>query len=589
MKKLFCLLLAVALLAGCSAAVPAATEPTIPGLPFNTPVGEPVKYGRVADVYIPQTKLVNPPTVVQYVNSATGLPQPDKTPAVCILPIDQQLRVVDKDRVLISAQDFLALYRNCIIPAFLIDSEEEADALVGFLREQKLTDAYVLAAEKDAHLVRTVRETQQVIQGGLLMDEITNRRDALILANNSLAAVICTKQAMSAEDMQWFNSRLLSVWCEADSDLGYYTAAVSGWNGIICPIPSQVCEFYERFTQTTACGKSIPIGHRGVYGQLENTIPSFRSAMEEHGCTAVELDLRLSKDGHIVIMHDGTVDRTTNGTGMVKDLTLEELKALDVTIGNSNDTAKIPTFREVLEAFAGTGLVLACHINVQNDIMNRQFTALVEEFQCQDQIIAFIGYAGIYKCNYRSYPAGIGYAAGTEETLLDDVSDLSVLHNFQRNLLPNHMQPLFYSYNVGTDPVIIHGKPEFYYAMCARGYLNWHSTTTGNITVDNALLCKNGAAGALLNDLTITDNYFYYLQAEDLTLKAGQALPDHCLAIGQTANKELPCEYRLLDGTPLDAATLVPGTVTAVAVATLKTSSSLSYQILSTPFTITVE
>ena len=593
MKKAICLLLAL-LLAGCAAAPAAPTAETIPdphaGLSFDTAITEPVKYGAVAEVYFPETKLVNPPTVVQYITADTGLPQPEKTPAVCILPINWQMQVVDGEKMLINVHDFLALYRDRIIPAFLIDNMEEADALIGFLRQNKLTDAYVLAPEAQAHLVRYVRENYQVIQGALWVESISDRKEALTLANTSLAAVICTPQAMSPEDMQWFNSRMLSVWCCADSDASLYTAVASGWNGIIHPQPTRVMAFYERFTEPTVCGKSIPVGHRGVYGYLENTVHSLRLAMEEHGCTAVELDLRLSADGQIVIMHDATVDRTTNGFGKVSGMTLEQLRQLQVTIGSTTETAPIPAFREVLEAFAGTDLVLVCHINVYSDALMQQFGALIEEFGCQDQIIAFLEFGRDKTYNYRNCPAGIGFAAGTEESLLATASDGDVIANFQRALLPNHLQPLFYSYNTEADQAYIHGKPEFYYAMCARGFLNWHSTTTGNLTVDNTLLVKTGAAAALLNDLTLADGYFYYLQGEDITLSANEPLPETMLAIGQTEDRELPCTYLKLDGTPLEETDLSsPGTVTAVAVATPKSTTNKAYRIISTPFNITVQ
>ena len=71
--------------------------------------------------------------------------------------------------------------------------------------------------------------------------------------------------------------------------------------------------------------------HRGFCSQYpENTILAFQKALEE-GVDGIENDVQLSKDGHIVIMHDESVDRTTNGKGWVKDLTLAELKELDAS------------------------------------------------------------------------------------------------------------------------------------------------------------------------------------------------------------------------------------------------------------------
>jgi glycerophosphoryl diester phosphodiesterase len=97
----------------------------------------------------------------------------------------------------------------------------------------------------------------------------------------------------------------------------------------------------------------IIIGHRGARACApENTLRALEIGMECADC--VEVDVRRSRDGVAIIMHDATVDRTTNGTGMVGSLTREELKALDAGAGES-----IPTLREVVDFIAGRcGLVV---------------------------------------------------------------------------------------------------------------------------------------------------------------------------------------------------------------------------------------
>jgi glycerophosphoryl diester phosphodiesterase len=84
--------------------------------------------------------------------------------------------------------------------------------------------------------------------------------------------------------------------------------------------------------------------HRGASAEFpENTLAAFRRALEL-GADGIELDVHLSKDGYPVVIHDETVDRTTNGTGAVAEMTLEELQALDAGSGQ-----KIPTLSEVLD------------------------------------------------------------------------------------------------------------------------------------------------------------------------------------------------------------------------------------------------
>jgi len=88
--------------------------------------------------------------------------------------------------------------------------------------------------------------------------------------------------------------------------------------------------------------------HRGASAELpENTLPAFARAVEL-GADGIELDVHLSADGVPVVIHDESVNRTTNGTGNVAELSLDQLKALDA--GNG---APIPTLAEVLDLVGG--------------------------------------------------------------------------------------------------------------------------------------------------------------------------------------------------------------------------------------------
>ncbi|WP_328684973.1 glycerophosphodiester phosphodiesterase family protein [Streptomyces sp. NBC_01261] len=89
----------------------------------------------------------------------------------------------------------------------------------------------------------------------------------------------------------------------------------------------------------------LTIGHRGVMGlEPENTLRSFVAA-EQAGLDVIELDLHLSRDGALVVMHDADVDRTTDGTGPIAERTLGELRTLDAGRGE-----RVPVFEEVLDA-----------------------------------------------------------------------------------------------------------------------------------------------------------------------------------------------------------------------------------------------
>lgn len=88
------------------------------------------------------------------------------------------------------------------------------------------------------------------------------------------------------------------------------------------------------------------IAHRGASAAApENTLAAFGLAAEE-GAHGVELDVRLSADGNVVVIHDATVDRTTSDTGAVADLTTDQLRSLDAGMGQA-----IPTLDDVFQTF----------------------------------------------------------------------------------------------------------------------------------------------------------------------------------------------------------------------------------------------
>ena len=99
------------------------------------------------------------------------------------------------------------------------------------------------------------------------------------------------------------------------------------------------------------------VAHRAAfmeYGQIvlpENSIPSIEYAIEL-GVDMVELDIRATKDGHFILIHDDTLDRTTNGKGAVAELTLEQVKSVNLIDEATGEITphKIPTLREVYRA-----------------------------------------------------------------------------------------------------------------------------------------------------------------------------------------------------------------------------------------------
>ncbi|MDB6005176.1 MAG: Glycerophosphoryl diester phosphodiesterase [Prosthecobacter sp.] len=124
---------------------------------------------------------------------------------------------------------------------------------------------------------------------------------------------------------------------------------------------------FATLAQSNAEDVAMPVrglcAHRGAMTtHPENTIPALVEAVRL-GAHMIEFDIQLAKDGALVLMHDSTVNRTTDGKGKVSDLTLAEIKALDA--GSKLDPkfagTRIPTFEEALAVFP-TNVWLNCHL-----------------------------------------------------------------------------------------------------------------------------------------------------------------------------------------------------------------------------------
>lgn len=133
------------------------------------------------------------------------------------------------------------------------------------------------------------------------------------------------------------------------------------------------------------------IAHRGASAVApENTLAAFKLA-HQAGADGIELDVMLSKDNQLVIMHDDTVDRTTNGSGRVRDMTYAELKELDVGSHFSADFVgeKIPLLTQVYELL---GKKLLINVELKNyatpfDDLTAKVIELTEKFNLVDSII----------------------------------------------------------------------------------------------------------------------------------------------------------------------------------------------------------
>ena len=156
------------------------------------------------------------------------------------------------------------------------------------------------------------------------------------------------------------------------------------WVSVISPIV-QAADFFQPVTPPRPVQVMV---HRGLKcAAPENTIPAFQAAVEA-GFEWIEVDIRLTRDGYYVLMHDSSVDRTTDGSGAVAEMDLAAIQKLDAGSWFSPRFAKtrVPTFTETLDFCKGK-------INLYLDCKGKQDPAklvdVIQKAGMERQVVVF--------------------------------------------------------------------------------------------------------------------------------------------------------------------------------------------------------
>lgn len=172
-------------------------------------------------------------------------------------------------------------------------------------------------------------------------------------------------------------------------------------------------------------------GHRGAAGAApENTLVSFRRALEE-GATFLEMDVHATRDGEVAIIHDATVERTTDGNGAVRQMGLEEIKKLDAGYRFTADDGsthpfrgqgiRIPTLREFFAEFPHAAVTVEIK-ELPAPAMETLFD-VIEEFDSASQVLVAAEDDAVMRSaraviRARGLPVATGFSAGEIRALM---------------------------------------------------------------------------------------------------------------------------------------------------------------------------
>ncbi len=189
---------------------------------------------------------------------------------------------------------------------------------------------------------------------------------------------------------------------------------------------------------------SLSFGHRGFSGEYpENTLIAFAKAVE-CGADGIELDVHLTKDGEVVIIHDELLDRTTDGKGLVCEHTLVELKALDASYiyGDKVGRQEIPTLREYFELIHDADI--QTNIELKTGVIwypgiEEKVLKLIDEFGERERIIiSSFNHYSVMRMKELAPDMRYGFL---EESCIIDMAEYGAKHGVDA------LHPFFYTIN----------------------------------------------------------------------------------------------------------------------------------------------
>lgn len=379
-------------------------------------------------------------------------------PQAIIYKLDENLNLILEDSAIVTLDEAIAATQGKIMPVFDIHSEEIALKLVEYLNNKQYYDCFVSSG--DATLVKLVRSRIPNVSGVIDYQETFKNKASLSkedmiwiradMHQNFGTVAILPIRLCSHHNVQYLYDSIVNVWSALDSSSHseIYQGIVSGAIGVISNETETLFSIAAGgFKPSSMTRLPLNIGHRGLpVSAPENTIEGARLAYES-GADVIELDIYLTKDNEIAIMHDPTTGRTCDEDLHVESATLAELKQLYVNKGfEDNDTynkCRIPTLEEYLAEFQAKDIRLFIEVKSGKENIIPLCKNLINEYGMHDQV-SFISFSGNQLANLNKYypEATTGYllsgVLGESSSQEDMLNVMRTVGQYNATLNPNY-------------------------------------------------------------------------------------------------------------------------------------------------------
>ena len=436
--------------------------------------------------------------------------------------------------------DMTAVFKTCkkkgIVPTVHITSNSEADAVLSAITSANLRD--VNAVSESAEVIGYIREKSVFVRTGLIVDlqqsTLTSAEANEIRKSvRSAPATFCiiestnaTKQAVSE-----LQELAVGVWVRVASApstdefiIEAMKAVTSGANGIISDSANEITKVINQNLAENAMTRTpIMIGHRGNPSQApENSLSGFITAYE-NGADIFEVDVEITSDGEIIIMHDNSLNRTTNytGTKKINQMKLSEVKEYYLLGKDGKVTdEKVPTFKEVLDEFKDKDCKIFVEFKGSNSANVGATAKIIKEYGMEDKVDVISFSNKFLEQTHQSLPGmSTGFLSSykfTSPTYVDAVEAI------MRAL--NDAQKYNSTINTGSGIFTLH----FEQAATDRGLTVWPWTYVASSNNGAFLSCCDGLT---TDDVQWCKDMAKYIESDsyDTTINVGGS-PDITLS-----------------------------------------------------------
>ena len=458
--------------------------------------------GGYADIPYSRTSVSLAPFIVTYDAGGTHHPEVSMFNAT---ESDGKIVVENGGSARMTLEEAFDALGGQSIPLFRTASVQVARKIASFLKENDLRDAYILSDDTD--VILAAKSDFPHVNGVIDYSSFSGEdpellREAAVKAG--ARSVILPDHMINKKDVSFLQDRYLTCWAPVSGRTDSVRATNAGISALFFDSPaSDIPDIDALFPINTLTRSPNVIGHRGVPSLAqENSVAGSAKAFEL-GASMVENDIHLSSDGVLVVMHDATIDRTTDGTGNIGQMTLKQISKFRIVSNSSADPEPIPTLEDYFKEFCH-GEKIVIELKDNSTAPAQPLADLIKQYGMEKNIVVISFYESPINALRQIMP-GVPAAYLNSSIAPDESKVLTTLYSVM-----DKIQPLGTVYSPSYAKGALGMKT--IRAFMLRGVSTWIWTVNDRTAFDTYFI--NGVRGITTNYSQWVSDYYKSLDLE---------------------------------------------------------------------------